>query len=130
VLYELFFNFHFNICFAADSSKQLNKWFHKSGLVLAVLVPVSLAASPSAINMPVDIALGVLIPFHSHVALNYVITDYVPKGGRSMARIALLAATVIAAAGILKLNVTGPGLTESLKSLWRAPASTVKTEKK
>jgi succinate dehydrogenase (ubiquinone) membrane anchor subunit len=72
-------------------------------------------------NMPVDLALGILFPFHSHVALNYVITDYVPKAGRSAARAALLAATVIAAAGLLKLNVEGPGLTETIKSLWRAP---------
>ena len=72
-------------------------------------------------NMPVDLALGLIFPFHSHVALNYVITDYVPKSTRSMARAALLAASVIAAAGLLKLNLQGPGLTESIKSLWRAP---------
>lgn len=105
----------------ADSSKQLTRWFHSSGMVLAVLAPVAFVASPSVISMPVDLALGILFPFHSHVALNFVITDYVPKAARGPARAALLAATVIAAAGLLKLNIEGPGLTDSIKSLWRAP---------
>lgn len=99
----------------------MNKWYHASGLALAVLAPVAFAVSPSAMNMPVDLALGVLFPFHSHVALNYVITDYVPPAGRTAARGALLAASIIAAAGLLKLNIEGPGLTETIKSLWRAP---------
>eukprot|EP00600_Ochromonadales_sp_CCMP1393_P005373 CAMPEP_0174954486 /NCGR_PEP_ID=MMETSP0004_2-20121128/450_1 /TAXON_ID=420556 /ORGANISM="Ochromonas sp., Strain CCMP1393" /LENGTH=76 /DNA_ID=CAMNT_0016202303 /DNA_START=283 /DNA_END=513 /DNA_ORIENTATION=+ len=71
--------------------------------------------------MPIDLALGFIFPFHSHIALNYVISDYVPKASRPIARAALLAATVVGAAGILKLNATGPGLTESIKSLWRKP---------
>lgn len=111
----------FTISTTADSSKQLTRWFHSSGMVLAVLAPVAFVASPSVISMPVDLALGILFPFHSHVALNFVITDYVPKAARGPARAALLAATVIAAAGLLKLNIEGPGLTDSVKSLWRAP---------
>lgn len=90
-------------------------------MVLAVLAPAAFLAGPTPLSMPIDIALGVIFPFHSHVALNYVITDYVPKPARGAARAALLAATVIAAAGLLKLNIEGPGLTESVKSLWRAP---------
>ncbi|KAJ1438207.1 hypothetical protein B484DRAFT_324213, partial [Ochromonadaceae sp. CCMP2298] len=65
-------------------------------------------------------ALGIIFPFHSHVALNYVVSDYVPKGMRGAARALLLGVTVIGAAGLLKINVMGPGLTESVKSLWRA----------
>ena len=91
-------------------------------MVLALLTPAALllpaASSP---QLALDIILGVAIPLHSHVALNYVITDYVPKSGRTPARALLLATTIIAAAGILKLNMEGPGLTESVKSLWRAP---------
>jgi len=105
----------------ADSSIKLNKYYHMSGLALAVGTPVAFALSPSIVNMPVDVVLGLIFPFHSHVALNYIISDYVPKGSRSMARMALLAVTVVTTVGLLKLNIQGPGLTESIKSLWRKP---------
>jgi len=105
----------------ADSSKPLNKIYHSTGIVLAVLTPAAFILSPSFINYPIDLTLGILFPLHSHVALNYVITDYVPKSSRPLARGLVLAATIIAAAGILKLNMTGPGLTETIKSLWRKP---------
>ncbi len=85
-----------------------------------MLTPVAFLA-PSSMSMPIDLVLGVLFPFHSHVALNFVVTDYVPKQSRGLARGVVLAATVIAAAGILKLNLQGPGLTETIKSLWNKP---------
>mmetsp|Transcript_58925 Transcript_58925/g.120619 ORF Transcript_58925/g.120619 Transcript_58925/m.120619 type:complete len:152 (+) Transcript_58925:71-526(+) len=107
----------------ADGSKQMNSLYHKSAVALAALTPVAFVLSPSVANMPVDLVLGVLFPFHSHVALNYVISDYVPKASRGPARALLLAATLVAAAGILKLNVQGPGLTETVKSMWRAPSA-------
>lgn len=97
----------------------MNKVFHTTGAVLAVMTPLAFVLSPSMLNFPVDLTLGVLFPLHSHVALNYVITDYVPKANRGMARVIVLGATIIAGAGILKLNMMGPGLTESVKSLWR-----------
>lgn len=90
-------------------------------MALAVLTPVAFILSPSVLNMPIDFALGVIFPFHSHIAINYVISDYVPKNARGPARMALLACTVIAAAGLLRLNVAGPGVTDSIKSLWRKP---------
>ena len=105
----------------ADSSKGLNKIYHASGLILAVITPVALAASPSPVTLPFDLLLGALFPLHSHVALNYIISDYVPKASRPAARGLILAASIIAAAGILKINLTGPGLTETIKSLWRPP---------
>lgn len=75
-----------------------------------------------------DLVLGVAFPFHSHVGLNYVISDYVPKQSRSMARGALMVCTVVTVIGLLKLNLSGPGLTESIKGLWRKPKS-IKNEK-
>lgn len=89
-------------------------------MVLAVATPLAFLL-PSSFILPIDVTLGVLFPLHSHVALNTVITDYVPKSARNPARIALLAVTIITAAGLLKLNLQGPGLTDSIKSLWRAP---------
>lgn len=102
-------------------SKQVTKLYHLSQLALAGLCPVAFALSPSVLNTPVDFALGFIIPFHAYVAVNYVITDYVPKFARAAARLGVFGAVVIAAAGILKLNVTGPGLTDTVKNLWRAP---------
>lgn len=51
--------------------------------------------------------------------MNYVITDYVPKSSRPLARGLLLAATLIGTAGLLKLNLTGPGLTATVLNLWK-----------
>ena len=99
----------------------MNKVFHGTGIVLAALTPAAFILSPSALNFPIDLTLGVLFPLHSHVALNYVVTDYVPRAQRPFARALVLATTIIAAAGILKLNLTGEGLTESVKALWRKP---------
>ena len=89
----------FSLIPLADSSNSLNRFYHKSGLALAVLAPVSFILSPSPINMPVDLLLGVLFPFHSHVALNYIVSDYVPKAQRSMARFAVMGTTLVALAG-------------------------------
>lgn len=89
-------------------------------MVLAVATPLAFLL-PSSLVLPIDVTLGVLFPLHSHFALNTIVTDYVPKSARNPARIALLAVTIITAAGLLKLNLQGPGLTESIKSLWRAP---------
>lgn len=59
-------------------------------------------------------------PVHAHVGMNGVITDYVPKPFRAVARYGLLGSTGLALLGLLKLNLMGPGITEAYKSLWRA----------
>ena len=92
-------------------------------MLLVVLTPAAFIISPSPMNMPIDIVLGVFFPLHSHVAMNYVISDYVPKASRPLARGLILAASLVAAAGLLRLNLQGPGLTETIKSLWRKPKS-------
>lgn len=101
------------------------KIFHKSSIAMAALAPIAFII-PSQFVMPVDIVLGLLFPLHSHVALNYVVADYVPKASRSLARGLVLVASIFAAAGLLKLNVQGPGMTETVKSLWRKPKAAEK----
>jgi succinate dehydrogenase (ubiquinone) membrane anchor subunit len=101
----------------SDASKASNKVYHTSFLVLAALTPVAFVL-PSWLNLPIDLALGVLFPVHSHIALNYVISDYVPKAFRTTARVGLVGATVVTLMGMLKLNLGGPGLTKTLTSLW------------
>lgn len=36
----------------------------------------------SMVTMPCNIALGLLMPIHSHVGLNYIVSDYVPQAAR------------------------------------------------
>jgi len=73
--------------------------------------------------MPIDVALSIAFPLHAHVAMNCVITDYVKKffgaGMIGPARGVQLALTGLTAAGLLKCSLTGPGITETVKSLWR-----------
>ena len=70
-------------------------------------------------NMPIDISLGILFPVHAHIALNSVISDYLPVAYRSVARPTLLGVTVVTLAGLLRLNFGGVGITETIKSVWR-----------
>ena len=103
----------------ADASSQLNRYYHLSGLALAGITPVALVLSPSILNIPLDYALAVGLPFHAHVGLNYVISDYVPKQMRGFARMGLFGVTLCTVFGILTLNWEGPGLTQTIKGLWQ-----------
>ena len=76
--------------------------------------------------MPVDLALGILFPVHAHIGMNLVITDYAKKlfgkGAVQPCRVGMLVLTGTTGLGLLKLNLSGPGLTETIKSLWRPKA--------
>lgn len=41
--------------------------YHKANIALIGLGPLALLLSPSSLNFPVDLALGVIIPVHSHL---------------------------------------------------------------
>ena len=49
-----------------------------------------------------------------------VITDYVPVAGRMASRMGLLGLSCASVVGLMKLNREGPGVTATLKRLWRA----------
>mmetsp|Transcript_6169 Transcript_6169/g.8982 ORF Transcript_6169/g.8982 Transcript_6169/m.8982 type:complete len:105 (-) Transcript_6169:420-734(-) len=97
--------------------------FHKVNLALLGVTPLALVLSPSALNMPVDLALGVLFPVHAHIAMNGVITDYAAKifgkGATMPCRFLMLGITGGTILGFARLNLAGDGLTESVKGLWR-----------
>ena len=93
-----------------------------SHMVLLVAIPAALVLSPSMLVAPLDLGLGLLIPWHSHVGMVNVLEDYVPKPYRRMAVLTLSALSLLTALGLLKVNLCGAGLTESFKSLWRQPA--------
>ena len=56
--------------FAADSGRAMMKIYHGSSFALAGLVPAA-AMLPGG-SLPIDVALGVALPVHSHIALNFV----------------------------------------------------------
>lgn len=106
----------------ADTGPLATKTYHKINLCIMGLTPVAFALSPSVLNLPVDVLLGLALPAHAHIGMSYVITDYVPKLSKSLvgpARVALLAVTGVTTFGFAKLNLTGDGITESVKALWR-----------
>jgi succinate dehydrogenase (ubiquinone) membrane anchor subunit len=99
--------------------------FHATGTTLAVAVPVAAVLSPHAAVLPVDIALGVAIPVHMHYGLSGVVEDYVPEGpARGGAMLGLYALSGLAIFGLLKVNLCGAGITESVKTLWREKPTT------
>lgn len=65
--------------------------------------------------------LAAAIPVHMHITTNACVTDYVPTRYRAPVRAAVLGASAIAYLGIMKVNLSGPGLTETVKALWRKP---------
>ena len=117
---------------SADSSTGLSHLYHKLNWALCGLTPIALLLSPSAVNLPFDLALGVGIPVHFQISGHMLITDYAPLllGGLGKAawvqnslRLAITATTALTIVGLTKLNVQGPGLTETVKSVWRKPST-------
>lgn len=114
----------------SDLSPSAMHLYHKLNLGLCAAVPVALVLSPSSLNMPVDLAMGVAIPVHFLFGGHGVVTDYFKKipwfwggAGREafiqFGRVSLVAMTGVTMVGLLKLNLQGPGLTEAVKELWR-----------
>jgi succinate dehydrogenase (ubiquinone) membrane anchor subunit len=94
-----------------------------TNLSLAALVPTAVILSPSSLNVPVDYALAVLLPLHSHIGMNGVLSDYIPKNILPLTRLALLGASGVMFLGLMNLNITGSGVTETVKTIWREPPS-------
>ncbi|TMW58002.1 hypothetical protein Poli38472_013476 [Pythium oligandrum] len=103
----------------ADNATFTHKVYHLSSLGLFALLPAAFVLSPSPLSVPVDLALGVLIPVHSHIGVNNVISDYVPKPHQPLARLAALGVTGVLFLGLLRANVEGEGITETVKTIWR-----------
>jgi len=95
--------------------------YHYSHVLLAGLIPVAFVLSPSFLNYPVDLALGLAIPVHMHLGMVQVIEDYVPQPVQNLSILGMLVLSLLTGLGLLKINLCGFGITESFKSLWRAP---------
>ena len=100
--------------------------YHKINNGLLALAPAAMILSPSPWALPVDLALGVLFPVHGHIAMNMVLTDYVPKlglgpGFLKLTRVLMLGVTGVMTVGLWRLNTEGAGLTYTVKALWKGP---------
>ena len=73
--------------------------------------------------LPIDLALAVALPVHSHIALNFVVSDYVPNAARFGARAGLLGFTCLTIAGLMNLTLKGEGVTRTAKRLWKKPSA-------
>ncbi|RLN61373.1 hypothetical protein BBJ28_00012053 [Nothophytophthora sp. Chile5] len=101
---------------AADNATFSTKLQRFSSMGLMALLPVAFVLSPSPLAMPVDLALGAILPIHAHIGMNNVISDYVPKRMRTLARVSWLGVTAVMFLGLLRVNIEGPGLTECIKT--------------
>lgn len=118
-----------NECVAKLQNASTQQLYHWSSYGLAGLTPIALVLSPSFINFPVDFALGLIIPVHMHIGLVGIAEDYVPRSQQGVARLVLAVLSVLTAVGLLKVNLCGAGITESVKCLWREPKQ-IKAPKK
>eukprot|EP00617_Octactis_speculum_P014674 CAMPEP_0185744666 /NCGR_PEP_ID=MMETSP1174-20130828/2808_1 /TAXON_ID=35687 /ORGANISM="Dictyocha speculum, Strain CCMP1381" /LENGTH=110 /DNA_ID=CAMNT_0028418187 /DNA_START=124 /DNA_END=456 /DNA_ORIENTATION=+ len=104
-------------------------YYHHLNLGLVVLTPAVFVVSSYSpyISFPLDLFLGLALPLHGHIGMNYVLTDYIPKvfgkAGRGPAKIVMLGITGLTMVGLTKLNIEGPGITKVTKMLWCSPES-------
>ena len=103
----------------ADNHVFSTKLMHLTNVSLMIAVPLAFVLSPSPLVLPVDLAVGVILPVHAHIGMNNVISDYVPKNMRTLARLGWLGATSLMFLGLLRVNVEGPGIAEVVKTIWR-----------
>merc|ERR1712139_392601 len=105
----------------ADHSSASLKLYHATNNAAIALTPVAfLLPDGSAPSMALNVFLGIVFPVHGHIGMSGVLTDYVPKFSKSLlgpARMALLGLTSVTVLGLLKLNLTGDGMTNSVKAL-------------
>uniref|UniRef100_F0WYT9 Succinate dehydrogenase [ubiquinone] cytochrome b small subunit n=1 Tax=Albugo laibachii Nc14 TaxID=890382 RepID=F0WYT9_9STRA len=110
----------------ADNAVGYTKLYHFTSVGLLAVTPCAFALSPSTLSMPLDWAMSILIPVHAHIGMNNVISDYIPKPQQPVIRLAWLGAAGLMCLGLIRLNVEGPGITETIKTFWRQPKSSLK----
>ncbi len=97
--------------------------FLATSVVMGVGIPVAFVLSPSIINFPIDLAIGIALPYHMHTGMLDVVNDYAPPQGKKPISVIVTLISVLVAIGLLKINLCGVGITQSLKSLWKKPAA-------
>jgi len=99
------------------------KAYEFSNYGLAAFTPLAMFSSKGSFSEKVaDWGLAFAVPVHMHITNNACVTDYVPTKFRLPVRSAVLGATVLTYFGLMKLNMAGPGITQTVKTLWQKPA--------
>lgn len=63
-----------------------------------------------------------------HIGMVGIVEDYVPRASQHLVRFVLAIASVLTAIGLLKINLCGSGITESVKCIWREPKAIEKAK--
>jgi len=102
-----------------DYSTSQFHLYHNSHLALAASMPLvglAVAASPTGfLNTLADLTLLAVVPYHAHVGMNQVLTDY---ANFKSARFAMAGASALATLGMIKLVLGGPGIINSVMPLF------------
>ncbi|KAI1324634.1 mitochondrial succinate dehydrogenase cytochrome b560 subunit D [Xylariaceae sp. FL0255] len=93
--------------------------------VAAGLVPLSIAPfAGGSLNPAMDAVLCSLLLVHSHVGMQSIIIDYIPKrrypGAFRAAMWLLNGATVLVGIGLYEFETNDVGITETIKRVWTA----------
>ncbi|KAJ9524605.1 CybS-domain-containing protein [Haematococcus lacustris] len=110
---------------AADiAGHQFHRAHEYANYALAGATPLAIVSKKDGFLQRVaDLGFAVAIPVHMHIGMNACITDYLPSAARGVARAGLLGATVVSVVGLLKINIMGPGVTQTVKGLWHRPGA-------
>ena len=110
----------------SDVGPLATRVHHNLTLGLAVLTPIYFAVPDAYTDGTLNHAFGLLLTAsmtaHSHIGLNYVATDYVPKISKALlgpARVVILALSTVTLIGMGKIAVGSPGgIKGTVKGLW------------
>ena len=104
---------------AADEGEKALKIFHGSSLAAAVVLPLAVFSdSGSATQTFCNWATAGLVPLHGHIGMNWIIADYVPPASQKTVRGLTLAVSVVCFLGLVRLNVQGDGVIDTVKYLF------------
>eukprot|EP00823_Brevimastigomonas_motovehiculus_P009218 TRINITY_DN8886_c0_g1_i1.p1 TRINITY_DN8886_c0_g1~~TRINITY_DN8886_c0_g1_i1.p1 ORF type:complete len:256 (-),score=74.76 TRINITY_DN8886_c0_g1_i1:199-966(-) len=96
-------------------------WMHKTIKFVFAGFPLAFILSyvaPHWTVVPFDVILGIAVPIHAYVGTTMIIQDYCPNALKFPIVLLWTVFILLGAAGLLKLNLYGPGITEAIKSVW------------
>jgi hypothetical protein len=108
---------------AADEGGISLKVYHATNIAAAVFVPIALLSdSGSGMQNACNWALTGLIPLHGHIGTNWIVSDYVPESSKGTVRKFTLVASLLTFLGLVRVNVKGDGVIDTVKHLFAPPA--------
>jgi succinate dehydrogenase (ubiquinone) membrane anchor subunit len=104
--------------FNFDKASGQREALHFTSYALAFGVPAALLIGPP-VSTVVDLAMGIVVPLHSHLGMRSVIVDYVHDVTTQRVALLVLAVTTAGmAVGLTMFSLTDVGLTGAIKGLW------------